>query len=107
MLRQPGSMVAQIRATGADVVLVGVPEFGLVLKPPKFYRRSRNRFGIPYQGDIVSDLLGDRDFKSDTIHPMLPVSTHGRGPFQADQGRSWHLGRSRGRKRCPFPPYLP
>jgi len=63
------AMVAQIRTTGADVVLVGVPEFGLVLKPPKFYPEIAERFGIPYQGDIVSDLLGDRDFKSDTIHP--------------------------------------
>ena len=63
------AMVEQIRATGADVVLVGVPEFGLILTPPGFYGEIAKRFTIPYEGEIVSDLLGDRDFKSDTIHP--------------------------------------
>ncbi len=63
------AMVELIRANGADVVLVGVPEFGFILKPPEFYRETAKRFGIPYEGEIVSDLLGDRDFKSDTIHP--------------------------------------
>ncbi|MHB8709423.1 MAG: arylesterase [Desulfuromonadales bacterium] len=63
------AMVEQIRATGADVVLVGVPEFGLILNPPGFYGEIAKRFTIPYEGEIVSDLLGDRDFKSDTIHP--------------------------------------
>jgi lysophospholipase L1-like esterase len=63
------AMIELVRASGADVVLVGVPEFGFVLKPPKFYQETAKRFAIPYEGEIVSDLLGDRDFKSDTIHP--------------------------------------
>lgn len=63
------AMVEQIRATGADVVLVGVPEFGLILKPPAFYRETAERYGLPFEAEIVSDLLGDRAFKSDTIHP--------------------------------------
>lgn len=63
------AMVELIRASGADVILVGVPEFGLILKPPPFYREIAERFAIPYEDEIVSDLLGDRDFKSDTIHP--------------------------------------
>ena len=64
-----GAMVELIRASGADVVLVGVPEFGLFLKPPDFYREIAERFKIPYEAEIVSELLGDRDYKSDTIHP--------------------------------------
>jgi lysophospholipase L1-like esterase len=63
------AMLEQVRGTGADVVLVGVPEFGLILKPPAFYQETAERFGIPYEADIVSDLLGNRDLKSDTIHP--------------------------------------
>ncbi|NJC89394.1 MAG: arylesterase [Desulfuromonas sp.] len=63
------AMIEMIRASGADVVLVGVPEFGLILNPPKFYQETAERFGIPYEGEIVSDLLGDRDLKSDSIHP--------------------------------------
>jgi lysophospholipase L1-like esterase len=63
------AMIEQIRASGADVLLVGVPEFGFVLKPPKFYQEAAERYAIPFEGEILSDLLGDRDFKSDTIHP--------------------------------------
>ncbi len=63
------AMVEQIRATGADVVLVGVPEFGLFLNPPEFYGEIAKRFTLPYEEEIVSNLLGDRDLKSDTIHP--------------------------------------
>jgi lysophospholipase L1-like esterase len=63
------AMVELIRANGADVVLVGVPEFGLILKPPTFYREIAERFRVPYEHDIISDLLSDRDVKSDTIHP--------------------------------------
>ncbi|TFG85806.1 MAG: arylesterase [Gemmatimonadales bacterium] len=63
------AMVELCRAGGADVVLVGVPEFGLFLNPPEFYREIAERFAIPYEGEIVGDLLGDRDYKSDTIHP--------------------------------------
>ena len=63
------AMVELCRAAGADVVLVGVPEFGLILSPPPLYREVAERFAIPYEEEIISDLLGDRDFKSDTIHP--------------------------------------
>jgi len=63
------AMIELSRARGVDVVLVGVPEFGLILNPPEFYRETAKRFAIPYEGEIVSDLLGDRDYKSDTIHP--------------------------------------
>jgi lysophospholipase L1-like esterase len=63
------AMVDQIRASGAGVVLVGIPEPGLFLDPPDFYREIAERAGIPYEERIVSDLLGDRQFKSDTIHP--------------------------------------
>lgn len=63
------AMIELIKATGADVVLVGVPEFGLILNPPAFYGELAKRFTIPYEAEIVSDLLGDRDFKSDNIHP--------------------------------------
>jgi lysophospholipase L1-like esterase len=63
------AMIELSRARGVDVVLVGVPEFGLILNPPEFYRETAKRFAIPYEGEIVSNLLGDRDYKSDAIHP--------------------------------------
>ena len=63
------AMIERSKASGADVILVGVPEFGFILKPPKFYEELAERYALPYEAEIVSDLLGDRDYKSDTIHP--------------------------------------
>lgn len=63
------AMVERIKATGADVLLIGVPEFGLLLSPPAFYEEIAQRFAIPYEEAIVGDLLRDRAYKSDTIHP--------------------------------------
>jgi acyl-CoA thioesterase-1 len=63
------AMVAQIKESGADVVLVGVPEPGLFLAPPTFYRDLARNAAIPYDGEIIAGLLSDRQFKSDMIHP--------------------------------------
>ena len=63
------AMVEQVRAAGAEVVLVGVPEPGLFLKPADFYRDLAVREQLPYEERVVSELLSDRTLKSDTIHP--------------------------------------
>jgi lysophospholipase L1-like esterase len=63
------AMVAASRAAGADVILVGAPEPGLFLEPPDFYRQLAAAEQLPYAGDLVAELLGDRRYKSDTIHP--------------------------------------
>ena len=63
------AMVEQSQAAGADVVLVGVPEPGLFLEPPGFYADIALRVGIPYEAEIVSSVLDDHTYKSDTIHP--------------------------------------
>jgi acyl-CoA thioesterase I len=63
------AMVEQIKASGAAVVLVGVPEPGLFLNPPDFYRELAEREQVPYEERVVSELLSDRNLKSDTIHP--------------------------------------
>lgn len=62
-------MVDIIRNHGADVILLGVPQLGLILEPPEFYSEIAQQYQIPYQQDIVSDLLSDRSLKSDQIHP--------------------------------------
>jgi len=62
-------MVGLIRASGADVVLVGVPQLGLFIDTHPGYEQLAEELKLPYEGEIVADLLGDRDFKSDTIHP--------------------------------------
>ena len=63
------AMIEACRASGADVVLIGVPELGIMLRPPEFYAELAKQYALPYEGEILSDLLRDRDLKSDTIHP--------------------------------------
>ena len=62
-------IIKTIKAQGIAVVLVGVPRPALVTSAPPFYAEIAQEFGIPYEGKIVTDVLYQRDQKSDTIHP--------------------------------------
>ena len=62
-------MIAAIRASGAQVVLVGVPAPSLFLTSAAHYARIAEEMGVPFDGDTVGDLLGDNRYKSDTVHP--------------------------------------
>ncbi len=62
-------MAGLIQAHGADVILIGVPKLGFGLDIPKFYATIAEEQDIPYEGDILIDLLGDNSMKSDSIHP--------------------------------------
>jgi len=63
------SMVELIQASGADVILLGVPKLGWGLAVPDFYSEMAKELKIPFEGEILVDLLGDNSMKSDTIHP--------------------------------------
>lgn len=63
------AMITLIQKSGAEVVLVGVPQFGFALYPPKFYREIAREFKVPYEDKIIGELLSDRALKSDNIHP--------------------------------------
>ena len=62
------AMITLIRSRGADVVLVGVPKLGFGLQVPEFYAKIAEKYKIPLQDDILLDLLGDNNMKSDAIH---------------------------------------
>ena len=62
-------MIRIIRERGASVVLLGVPNFGLFLNTAEFYETVANDLGVPIDAEIIPDLLGDNEFKSDHIHP--------------------------------------
>ena len=63
------AMIELIRESGADVVLVGVPKLGFGLRIPKFYVEIAEEYTLPIQRDVLIDLLGDNNMKSDSIHP--------------------------------------
>ncbi len=63
------TMIRLIRARGADVLLVGVPRPGLVLKTAPFYGRLAREFDLPYEGAVLKTILSSGPLKSDAIHP--------------------------------------
>jgi lysophospholipase L1-like esterase len=61
-------LVQTIRASGADVVLIGVPEPKLFGGAPDFYARVAEDMRLPLEQDIFNDVLKDNRLKSDPIH---------------------------------------
>jgi len=63
------AMIRLAKNRGTDVVLLGTPEKGLLLTPPKFYAEIAREFRIPYEGKVIGEILRDAALKSDPIHP--------------------------------------
>jgi lysophospholipase L1-like esterase len=63
------AMIELARSRGVAVVLIGVPKPRLIGGPPEFYARLAQEYRLPYEGEIVKDLLFDNATKSDMIHP--------------------------------------
>jgi lysophospholipase L1-like esterase len=61
-------MVETIKQSGADVLLVAVPEFGLIPSAADFYDEIASEFNIPIELDIVPYLERKQAYKSDSIH---------------------------------------
>ena len=63
------AIVRTLKAQGISVVLVGVPRPALLTSAPPYFEEIAKENGIPYEGKIVTDILYQRDQKSDAIHP--------------------------------------
>lgn len=61
-------LVQTIRASGAAVVLIGVPEPKLFGGAPEFYARVADDMQLPLEDEIFNDVLKDNRLKSDPIH---------------------------------------
>ena len=61
-------MVQTIRASGAEVMLIGVPEPKLFGGAPDFYTRIAEDMKLPLERDVLNDVLKDNRLKSDPIH---------------------------------------
>jgi acyl-CoA thioesterase-1 len=62
-------MIAMARGTGSEVLLIGTPEKGLLVRPPKFYAEIAAELGVPYEGQVIGEILRNADLKSDPVHP--------------------------------------
>ena len=63
------AMVKLARERGIDVVLLAVPEPGIVISAPAFYEEIATEFRVQFEAGILSSVLGDRALKADLIHP--------------------------------------
>jgi len=61
-------LVQTIRASGAQVVLIGVPEPRLFGGAPDFYARIAEELQLPLEEDVFNEVLKDNQLKSDAIH---------------------------------------
>ncbi len=62
------AMVELAREQGVAVVLIGVPELRLFGEAPEFYRQIAAEFALPYEGQIMNEVLKSPSLKSDAIH---------------------------------------
>ena len=60
-------MIAEIRAAGAEVVLLAVPDFGLMLSAAEDYRAVATATGVPLEERALPEILADRGLKSDCL----------------------------------------
>jgi acyl-CoA thioesterase-1 len=62
-------MIAMARGKGSEVLLIGTPEKGLLVRPPKFYAEIAAELGVPYEGQVIGEILRNAELKSDPVHP--------------------------------------
>jgi len=62
-------MINLAKKRGIDVILIGVPKFGLILSVAKLYNDVAKETKIPFEKDIISTVLQNPKMHSDVIHP--------------------------------------
>ena len=62
-------MIDLSQSHGSQVVLIGVPEFGIFLSSAEFYTELADHNRLPIENTVLSDVLKVAAYKSDQIHP--------------------------------------
>lgn len=64
------AMIKLIQASGAEVLLVGVPNFGLLgFKPHPLYKEIAQQTNVLFEENVLSFVEADNSLKIDAIHP--------------------------------------
>ncbi|MBL8521304.1 MAG: arylesterase [Betaproteobacteria bacterium] len=63
------AMIRLAQSKGISVVLMATPKPGLSVAPPKFYAEIAQEFALPFEGDVLGEVLSDSGLKSDLVHP--------------------------------------
>lgn len=62
-------MINLARQNNSEVMLIGVPEFGLFLNTVPIYQALADENHVPIANNILGDIIGNNSLKSDHIHP--------------------------------------
>ncbi|RKX32776.1 MAG: arylesterase [Verrucomicrobia bacterium] len=63
------AMIEECRRSGAQVILLGVPRPGVVLRCAPLYEHLSRKYGIPLEPKVLSRVLSRPQMRSDHIHP--------------------------------------
>jgi len=63
------SMIEIAQQRGIPVLLIAVPDFGILLSPAEFYEALANEMNVPIASSALPDVLSRGLLKSDVIHP--------------------------------------
>ncbi|MGH8575986.1 MAG: GDSL-type esterase/lipase family protein [Gammaproteobacteria bacterium] len=63
------AMVQLAKARGTAVLLIGVPDRNLFGGVAKYYPEVANALQLPYEGEVMNEVLRDARLKSDPVHP--------------------------------------
>lgn len=64
-----GQMIQLAQDRNIDVILVGVPEFGLFLNTASFYQDVADEYQLVFINNVLSEILSDASLKADPVHP--------------------------------------
>lgn len=62
-------MIALAREQGSEVVLLGIPRPGLLVRTHPLYDELARELKVPLQAKAIAEILADKTLKSDQIHP--------------------------------------
>ena len=62
-------MISLAKNNNSDVILIGVPEFGLFLNTVPIYKQLAEESQVPIADSILGNIIGNNSLKSEHIHP--------------------------------------
>ncbi|MBI3714939.1 MAG: arylesterase [Betaproteobacteria bacterium] len=63
------AMIRLAQSRRIAVLLVATPKPSLLPAPPDFYGELAKEFSLPLENNVLKDILGDNNLKSDLVHP--------------------------------------